>query len=410
MRILFYTQWFDPEPGAIKGPEFVRRLEAAGHEVTVVTGFPNYRLGRLYPGYKMRMLQREVVDGARVERIPLYPSHSPSSVGRAVNFLSFFLSLFVYGVLRAGRHDFIYAYHPPITVGLAASLVGFIRRRPFSIEIQDLWPDMLAASGMPGTGRLAKVLNPICNFVYARASAVIVQSNGMRDRLIDRGVPADKLSVIRNPADPTALDRPAPMSRERLGLAPTFTFLYGGNLGAAQQLSSAVRAAKRAQELGGDIHLRLMGRGIDADNLKREAAEIGATNVSFGDPVEKEEVPAVFQAGDVLLNQWADHPLFNITIPSKTQFYLACGKPILAAMGGETADILRQSGAAVVVPSGDSEAMAQAMVAMSRMTPAELDAMGRSGYDYYQRTFSWDTVIRDTVAAIDGGMRRWRAR
>lgn len=401
MRIHYLTQWFDPEPGVIKGPAFVRGLIAGGHDVTVVTGVPNYPTGRVYPGYRLRLFQRETIEGFAVERLPLYPSHDGSSLKRSLNYLSFFVAALIHGLLRAGRADLVYVYHPPITVGLAAALSGWVRRRRFVLEIQDLWPDMLAASGMAGTGRLARILTPVCKFVNRRAAHIVVQSEGMRVRLIERGVPAAKLSVIRNPADPTALERPAPMPRAALGLTERFAILYGGNLGAAQQLGSAVRAARLAADRGAEVDLLLMGRGIDAEPLRALAREIGADNVRFRDPVEKHEVPAAHQAADVLLNQWADQPLFAITIPSKTQFHLASGKPILAALAGETADILRESGAATVVPPGDVEAMADAMVTLSRTPRADLEAMGARAAAYYERTFSYQKMVDATLAVIE---------
>jgi colanic acid biosynthesis glycosyl transferase WcaI len=401
MNIIYLTQWFDPEPGVIKGPAFVRQIEAAGHQVTVVTGFPNYPTGIIYPGYRQTLLRREIVDGVDVERIPLYPSHSRSSFGRAMNFFSFFASAFVYGLLRSGKADLIYVYHPPITVGLAAALFGWFRRKKFVIEIQDLWPDMLSASGMTGTGRLARVLGPVCNFVYARAAHVIVQSEGMRTRLIERGVPPGKLTTIRNPADLTALERPRPWARGDLDFSDRLAILYGGNLGAAQQLGSAIRATKQASDVGVGIDLLLMGRGIDAENLKALATELNSESVRFREPVAKEDVPAVFQAADVLLIQWASNPLFDITIPSKTQFCLASGKPILAALSGETAEILRESGAAIVVPPGDADAMADAMTRLSSMPRDELNAMGKRGEDYYRRTFSFEKMVADTVKVIE---------
>lgn len=401
MRILYLTQWWEPEPNIVKGVEFVRALEAAGHEVTVVTGFPNYPTGKVYAGYKLRPIQHESRSGIRIVRLALYPNHSQSSIGRAVNFLSFFLSALVYGLLRAGRYDLVYVYHPPITVGLAAALFGWARNRKFVIEIQDLWPDMIAASGMAGTGRLARILGPVCNFVYRRASRVIAQSEGMFTRLVERGVPPAKLATIRNPADSTALERPLPMPRDTLRLSDGFVFLYGGNLGAAQGLDTAIRAAKLAMDRGAGFELRLMGRGIEAQPLKELATEIGANNVSFGEPVAKEEVPAVFASADVLLTQWADKPLFQITIPSKTQFYLASGKPILAALDGETADILRASGAAVVVAPGDAEALANAMIEMAGYSRGKLDAMGASGENFYARNFSFETMTEATLKVID---------
>ena len=401
MKIMYLTQWFDPEPGVIKGPAFVRQIEAAGHQVTVVTGFPNYPTGKIYPGYKQALLRREIIGGVHVERIPLYPSHSHSSVGRAINFISFFASAFVYGLLRSGKADLIYVYHPPITVGLAAALFGWVRGKKFVIEIQDLWPDMLSASGMAGTGRLARILGPVCNFVYARAAHVIVQSEGMRTRLIERGVPPKKLTTIRNPADPTALERPQPANRSDLGFSDRLAILYGGNLGAAQQLATAIRAAKLAEDRGARFDLRIMGRGIEADNLKTISSELASDAVTFRDAVPKEDITAIFRAADVLLIQLAPDPLFDITIPSKTQFYLAAGRPILAALSGETDEILRESGAAIVVPPADVEAMADAIVALASMPKDELAAMGRNGENYSRDSFSFEKVVEATLAVID---------
>ena len=199
-RILFLTQWFEPEP-VIKGIEFVKALSAAGYEVEVATGFPNYPSGRLAHGYRLKHHQLEVIDGIRVHRLFLYPNHGVSSLGRAANYLSFFLSALVFCLIRARRFDAIYVYHPPITVGLAAALSGLFTRQPFLLEVQDLWPDSVGASGMAGTGNLAKILGPVCDFVYRRAAMVIGQSRGMTERLIERGVPRSKTATVFNWAD-----------------------------------------------------------------------------------------------------------------------------------------------------------------------------------------------------------------
>ncbi len=176
LRIAYLTQWFEPEPNIIKGVAFVQALQAAGHEVTVITGFPNYPEGRIYPGYRLRLLQRETLGGVPVIRLPLYPSHDGSSVRRSLNFLSFFLSCLVYLTIRRTRFDMAYVYHPPITVGLAAAIAGLFRRLPFVLDVQDLWPDTIAATGMPGAARLVGPLGACCAFVYRRASAIVAQS------------------------------------------------------------------------------------------------------------------------------------------------------------------------------------------------------------------------------------------
>ena len=146
MKILILSQWFDPEPD-FKGLLFARELVARGHEVEVLTGFPNYPGGKIYPGYRIRPWARERLDGIDVLRVALYPSHNNSGLHRIFNYVSFFISAAVFGTALIRKPDVMYVYHPPITVGFAATVIGFLRRAPFVYDIQDLWPDTVAASG-----------------------------------------------------------------------------------------------------------------------------------------------------------------------------------------------------------------------------------------------------------------------
>src|SRR5690606_27764828 len=147
VRVLLLTQWFDPEP-TFKGLVFARELVRQGFEVEVVTGFPNYPGGKLYPGYRVKLLQREFIDGVHVTRVPLYPSHDHGAIKRVLTYVSFAAALLFYGLFGAKRADVIYAYHPPLTVGIAAALIRFFRRIPVVYDIQDMWPDTLRATGM----------------------------------------------------------------------------------------------------------------------------------------------------------------------------------------------------------------------------------------------------------------------
>ena len=397
MRILYITQWFDPEPNVIKGPEFVKALERAGHHVTVLTGLPNYPTGKIYPGYRLRLFQREVIDGVEVRRLPLYPSHSHSSIGRTLNFLSFFLSVLVYGVLKAGRYDVAYVYHPPITVGLAAALFGPLRRVPFILEIQDLWPDTVLESGMGGTSMVGGILSALCDFVYRRAERIIVQSEGIKAILSGRNVPESKLATIHNWADEMALAVPSADVSTLFGFEKQFTFVYGGNLGPMQGLDQLIRAANMADSLGGKFELFIFGEGIDAVRLHELKKRINAANVRFHSRVSRQEARDIFAAADVLVVHLANKDLLAATIPSKTQFYLACGKPILAGVKGEAADILRKSGAALVNPPEDVVSLAESMIAMSLMNKADLIEMGQKGKNYYEGNLSFEVGIRKTL-------------
>jgi colanic acid biosynthesis glycosyl transferase WcaI len=393
MRIAYVTQWFEPEPNIVKGIQFVHALQAAGHEVTVVTGLPNYPSGRIFPGYRVRPIQRERIDGVEIVRLPLYPSHDRSSLRRSLNFLSFFVSAFVYLLLRRSRFDLAYVYHPPITVGLAAALA----RMPFLLDVQDLWPDTIAATGMTGASRLIRPLGACCRFVYARASAIVAQSEGMKRALVDRGVPEAKVSVIRNWAEAEFQIVPATASSE----AP-FTLVYGGNLGRAQQLGNLIEAAAILKRERPDIRILLFGSGIDEDDLRRQAERQRLGNIRFGGRIPVQEIVQEFAGADALLLHLGDDPLFAITIPSKTQNYLAMARPIVAAVNGEAAQILRDSGAAVVVPPAQPAALANAIIEVADASRSKRERMGEAGAEYYRRHFSFSEGMSRTVSLLDG--------
>ena len=399
-KALYITQWFDPEPNIIKGPAFVKAIEQGGYSVDVLTGVPNYPTGRVYPGYRLRLFQRETINGVQVKRLPLYPSHDTSSIGRALNFFSFFASVLVYLILHGRKYDILYVYHPPITVGLAAALAAPFHRRPFVLEIQDLWPDTVVSSGMRGTGRLANILHALCNFTYARAQRIVVQAKGMADRLMERGVPQAKIAVIHNWADDLAGALPPP-NRTATGIGEAFTIVYAGNLGRMQALDTVLEAAESLLSQEPRIDFVLVGDGIEKERLQAAAERAGLANVRFAGRVPKSEVGVWLATADALLIHIAADPLFEITIPSKTQHYLACGRPILAGIGGEAGEILERSGAAIVVPPEDSGALARAALRLARMPAEQRRALGKAGREHYHDALSFDRGIAQTLEVLD---------
>lgn len=399
MRILYLTQWFDPEP-AFKGAQFARALADRGHEVEVATGFPNYPGGKLYPGFRVCPYRRETVAGLTVHRLALYPSHDRSSLGRIANYLSFFLSALLFGLWRGGRYDAVYVYHPPLTPALAAALFCRWHNKPFVVEIQDLWPDSVAASGM-GNIRIVRILDQLCNFTYSRADRIIAQSRGMQARLESRGVATEKLSTIFNWATYSdAAQTPVPEAVAE-AFSGRVNIVYGGNLGQAQNLETVVRAAIRAQAEVPAIRLHLIGDGVERDQLAALIAHEGAADaVRLFPPVPRDAMDRIFDAADILVLHLNDDPLYDITIPSKTQHYLACGKPIVAGIGGDAASILRNSGAASISAPEDVATMAASMVHIAHMHPEERIAMGQHGLTYYRRQFAFDQAIDKTMDVI----------
>lgn len=398
MRILYLTQWFEPEPIG-KGASFVRAMIERGHEVEVVTGFPNYPTGRLYPGYRLRLHLADTVNGVAIHRVPLYPNHDRSSFKRILNYLSFVLSATFYGIFRADRFDVIYAYPPP-TVGLAAAAIGLVRRRPFVQDIQDLWPESVTGSGMAGTNRMARILNVMCNIVYRRAARIVAQSRGMAARLVERGVPAEKVDIIFNWADEATLTPQSLCDPRVYGIGEGFTIVYTGNLGRMQELETLVRAAHLAKARAPHLRLLLIGDGIEGEALRVLASELGAHNVRIAPGVPKNQIADILAAADVATLHLRDDPLFEVTIPQKTQFYLAMGKPVLVCVRGEATDMVTEAGAGIAAEPGNPEAIADAMVHLAQLPAAELAAMGARGRKTYLRRFSLATAAEATEASL----------
>jgi colanic acid biosynthesis glycosyl transferase WcaI len=363
MRILYLTQWFEPEP-AFKGLAFAQALKAAGHEVEVATGFPNYPAGRAYPGYAPRPYRRDVMDDIVVHRLWLYPSHDDHALRRMLNYGSFFLSSLLFGLWRGGRYDIVYVYHPPLMPALAAALFGWVRRLPFVLDVQDLWPDTVAASGMAGR-RLVGLIDRMCGFVYRRAAAIVCQSDGIREALATRVDEPGKLVTIHNWADDQAYDPPATTDLSRYRFGQGCTFVYGGNFGQAQNLRVAIDAAIEARRQDPSIRLLLIGGGPEEALLAAHIAERQADQVEIHPPVSRAAIADVFHAADVLLCHLKDDPLYRITIPSKVQYYAACGRPILAGLAGEAADIVRRTARGTVVPPDDVAAMRDGMLTLA---------------------------------------------
>jgi colanic acid biosynthesis glycosyl transferase WcaI len=383
IRVLLLTQWFDPEP-TFKGMVFARELVRQGFEVEVLTGFPNYPCGKVYPGYRIKLLQREVIDGVQVTRVPLYPNHDHSAIKRVLNYASFAASSLVYGLFVARRADVIYAYHPPLTVGITASLVRLFRRIPVVYDIQDMWPDTLRATGMLNNARALNAVEAVCQWVYRRVDHMVVLSPGFKRLLMQRGVPESKLKVIYNWADEVALAVPQGQLPESFPSAKQFRIVFAGNMGKAQALDAVLDAAALLQTRGSRVCFVMLGGGVEVNRLKQRTVDLRLHNVVFLPPVPMAEVGTLLHAADALLVHLRKDPLFEITIPSKTQAYMTVGKPLLMAVDGDAADLVLQSNGGVVAESENAEALADAAEGLAALPSEQLLAMGQRARRYYQ--------------------------
>ncbi|WP_158862985.1 sugar transferase [Leifsonia sp. AG29] len=380
------TQWFDPEP-TFKGLLFAKELMRQGHEVQVVTGYPNYPGGKVYDGYRISGFRKETIDGVAVLRVPLYPSHDGSAVKRIANYGSFALAAAV-GVFLVPKPDVAYVYHPPATVWLPAALLKALRGVPYVYDVQDLWPDTLAATGMLGETRALGIVGRVMKRVYADAGRVAVLSDGFKEALVARGVPRRKVEVIPNWADEAQIEVDHPSARAD-GEVPAAEFVvtFAGNLGKAQGLDTVLDAAEllRARP---DIRFVVVGGGLEAESLKTSASRRGLDNVTFLPRRPISEIGPLLTQSDALLVHLKDDPLFAITIPSKTQAYLMAGRPILMGVRGDAARMVEEAGAGKTFEPGNARQLADAVVAMAALEPEARSAMGDAGRRYYHEALS----------------------
>lgn len=386
-RILLLTQWFDPEP-TFKGLVFARELVRQGFEVEVLTGFPNYPGGKVYPGYRIKWLQREVIDGVQVTRVPLYPDHGQSAIKRVLNYTSFAASSLFYGLFMARRADVIYAYHPPLTVGVTASLLRLLRRIPVVYDIQDMWPESLRASGMLNNERILGIVEKVCQWVYKHVDHIVVLSPGFKKLLMSRGVKSEKIDVIYNWCDEASIKTENKTSKSNILDKNYFNILFAGNMGKGQALVSVLDAAEILKDQENNIRFVLLGSGVETENLKNTATVKKLSNIVFLPRVPMAEVGKILDEADALLVHLKDDPLFKITIPSKTQAYMASGKPILMAVPGDAADLIEQAACGINADSENPESIAKAAKHLSELSPKDLKSMGENAKIFYRGNLS----------------------
>jgi len=391
LRILILTIYHDPEPIPKTG-ELARELQRRGHDVTVVTAFPHYPSGQLYPGYRLRPWSWETREGVRVLRTYIYPYHGTRSSLRMVNYATWMISSMAAAFL-APRCDVIYVWHPPLTVGVTAWVVSKLKRARFVYDVQDLWPESAEASGLLRPGRLVSLMHRLADWVYARADRLLVVSAEAARYLEERGVDRTKVRVARHWIDDTAFELPPGSAdvRAQLGLEGRFVVLFAGNLGLVQGLETVIDAAERLR--GSNVTIVLVGDGVDRERLERDAQRRGLTNVVFAGRHSASAMPDFYRAADALLVHLRPSVIAGLAIPTKVLAYLAAGKPIVCAVPGATADLIREAGAGPVAPPGDPDALATAIRELHEITPAERLALGESGRRYLAARFQRQEVI-----------------
>lgn len=394
MRVLIVSQYFWPENFPIN--DLAKGLRRKGHDITVLTGMPNYPEGRFFPGYKAFPIRRERYDGMEIVRVPMVPKGSGNAIRMVLYYLSLALSAcLVAPVFFRKKVDLAFVYQPsPITVGLPALVLKSLDHVPVWMWVQDLWPETLAATGMIRSPQLLTLAEKLVRFVYSGCDKILVQSRSFIPRIKMRGVPEQKIRYFPNSAEglyePVVVESDA---EERNLIPKGFCVLFAGNLGKAQDLPTILRAAEKTRDYK-DIHWVILGDGtmrVWAEGTVRARALQGTVHLLGRHPAQS--MPRFFSLADVLLATLKQDPIFAITIPSKIQSYLACAKPIVAALDGEGARVVEESSSGMTVPSGDAEALAEVVLKMYKMPKSDLEKMGQHAREYFGKHFERNNLL-----------------
>jgi colanic acid biosynthesis glycosyl transferase WcaI len=403
MNILFITYYFQPEPNFFFCLPFAKELVRRGHKVEVLTGFPNYPGGKIYDGYKVKFIHRETLEGIPVIRVPLYPSHDQSSVKRTLSYISLSLSQAAIGPFAVGKADIAYVVQGPATIGWPSIIHKVFRTIPFVYNIQDLWPDTLTSTGMFDSGIGYKLIDKWCKFVYRQAAKIVVISPGMKTTLIERGVPQEKIEVIYNWCDDSLIYRGNPdlNLKKELGMQDKFNIVFAGNMGKMQAMDSVIDAAEIISRTNNNIQFVFIGSGVEVDSLKQKAKQLKLANVVFHGRKPVSEIGPILRLADVLLVHLKDDPLFRITIPSKTQAYMAIGKPILIGVKGDAADLVEKAGAGLSCEPNNPQSIAQTVKNLYEMDKNQLLQMGINAMNYYDNNLSLQTAVDSYIKIFD---------
>jgi colanic acid biosynthesis glycosyl transferase WcaI len=394
MRILVLSQYFWPETFRIN--DLVVSLRDRGYEVHVLTGKPNYPLGDIFPGYGFFKKWRDRFHDVDVTRVPLYPRGRGGFINLSLNYLSFVVSACLFGLPRLrGKFDCVFVFGAsPITVCLPAILYKRFTGTPVTLWVQDLWPESVSAVGAVRQPWMLKFLERLVRYIYKNCDLVLIQSEAFLPKVSKFCKAHEKIAYLPNWAE----DFYQPLARhtiaDDLKEMPTgFRIVFAGNLGRAQSLPTIVEAAMEVREYK-DIHWIILGDGSERENFKQLVRRAGLQDrFHFLGHRPVHEMPKYFAMADALLVTLKNDDIFSDTIPSKVQSYLACGRPILAAMSGEGRRVLDESGGALTCPSEDAKGLADNVARLYAMNEQERESLGAHCFEYNKKFFHRTKVI-----------------
>lgn len=388
MHILIVTQYFWPEEFRIN--ELAAQIVERGHQVTVLTGMPNYPGGKFFPGYSLMRRKVDDYQGVKIIHVPLIPRGKGGSIRLVLNYLSFALTSSFLGPIKCrDRYDVIFVYEPsPITVGVPAIIMKKLKSAPIMFWVQDLWPESLSATGAVHSISIVKAVEMLVRFIYSHCDRILVQSKSFIDAIEQAGVDRSKIEYFPNSAE-GIFDNTSECAAllDKVEFPEGFRVMFAGNIGAAQDFETILSAAELLKEHR-KIHWIIVGNGRMFPWV-REQVRIRALDktVHLLGRHPLAAMPAFYARADVMLVTLKREPIFALTIPGKMQSYLACSRPIVAALDGEGARVVEEAGAGLTCPAEDPQSLARIVLKLSEMSVDDRENMALRGRVYFEKNF-----------------------
>ena len=391
MRVLILSQYCWPEVDH-KCLPLAKEFKKNGHEVEILTGYPNRPTGKIYPGYKFKLYHKETIDGITVNRVPSYLDHSHSGLKRMTSYITFAISASVIGQFLIKKHDVIFAYHAPGTIAIPAIYLKFIYRSKIFYDINDYWPDTVVELGMLKSKYLIALLTRYCNFTYKFFDNINVVSNGYKKKLVELGVSDKKISLIYNWSLPINNFKSNFFDKYAEIFNNYFTVVYAGNVGQAQNLDIILDVAEDFKINGiKDIKFFIIGSGVEKSFLEdavisRKLEEY----IIFTGFIPSDNVGQFLENSNILFLHLKKIPLFDITIPSKLVSYFIYSKPVLCGVGGESAEIVSNSESGFCFEPENVNDLKIKILQFKNLDNASRSKMGISGRKVYDTLFSFE--------------------
>lgn len=397
MKITFLCQYFPPEMGApsARTYEHSRYWAASGHDVTVITGFPNHPTGIIRPEYQGMFAKGEKVEGINVLRTWIYCAPNKGFFKRVLNFLSFFFSSWVMGAILTERPQVVVGTSPQFFCAVSAYLLSCVKRVPFVFEVRDIWPQSAVELGALKNPYIIRALEWLELLLYRRAALIVIVAESFRSHILAKGIDPNKITMIPNGIDAQYLEGSTTdpdWLRAELGLQDKFIVSYVGTHGMSHALDTVLRAAKELTATP-DIHFLFIGEGAEKENLKKQAQELNLTNVTFLAEQPRERLLSFYRASQVSLVPLRQLPIFKTVLPSKIFELMGTGCPIICSVEGEAQALIERAKAGLCIEPENVSALVAAIETL-RSNPGLRKSLAENGEDFVRTHY-----LRSKLAA-----------